>query len=372
MRTPKVHRKRRAAVLAWTAVSLTTLFGMAALSIDMGYLYTVKADLQNATDAAALAATITMFDENGLNEEAAKTTALRVVARNLDVPPQVADDIMDFTIGRFDDPFNHDQNFIPLADDDSNAVRIVLHRTAERGQPVRLFFSAAIGRHEADVSAFAIAGKTPLESAPVVPIGLRGPDFGPVDPNVSDNNPGKDGPSYPLNGKGFDFGEKVTVFIFGKGPMPPIHLTLDLPQFNGVAQTNAVLSGRREPILLSIGDRVPIWNNGTGNGNFGVKLLERMNDGNEANDTVVVTILGILSNSRDNAGVLDGDVEILDFAAVHLDEVAELSFQDPDDPDATVTVNAIVGTIVPVLVHGVATSESEEIGNSVYMAMLLR
>ncbi len=159
MRTPKVHRKRRGAVLAWTAVSLTTLFGMAALSIDMGYLYTVKADLQNAADAAALAATITMFDVDGLNEEAAKTTALRVAARNLDVPPQVADDIMDFTIGRFDDPFNHDQNFIPLADDDSNAVRIVLHRTAERGQPVRLFFAAAIGRHQADVSAFAIAGK---------------------------------------------------------------------------------------------------------------------------------------------------------------------------------------------------------------------
>ena len=207
MRTPKVHRKQRGAVLAWTTVTLTTLFGMAALSIDMGYLYTVKADLQNAADAAALAATITMFDVDGLNEEAAKTTALRVAARNLDVPPQVADDMMDFTIGRFDDPFNHDQDFIPVADDESNAVRIVLHRTAERGQPVRLFFAAAIGRHQADVSAFAIAGKTPLESAPVVPIGLRAPDFGPVDPDVFDNNPGKDGPSYPLNGKGFDFGE---------------------------------------------------------------------------------------------------------------------------------------------------------------------
>ena len=154
--------------------------------------------------------------------------------------------------------------------------------------------------------------------------------------------------------------------------MSPIHLTLDLLQFKGVAQTNAMLSGRREPILVSIGDRVPIWNNGTGNGNFGVKLLERMNDGNEENDTVVVTILDVLSNSRDNTGVLDGDVEIIDFAAVHLDEVAELTFQDPDDPDATVTVDAIVGTIVPVLVHGVATAESEEIGNSVYMAMLLR
>ena len=38
-------------------VVLVTLFGFMALSVDVGYLYVIKGELQNAADAAAMAAT---------------------------------------------------------------------------------------------------------------------------------------------------------------------------------------------------------------------------------------------------------------------------------------------------------------------------
>ena len=84
MRDTQQHQQHRGAVVAWTAVSMTMLLGMTALAVDSGYLYNVKADLQNAADAAALAAAITMFDLEGeaLDYDAAKLTAIRVTARN--------------------------------------------------------------------------------------------------------------------------------------------------------------------------------------------------------------------------------------------------------------------------------------------------
>ena len=46
--------KERGAILFVVAASLVVLLAFAGLAIDMGMLYNVKTDLQNATDAAAL------------------------------------------------------------------------------------------------------------------------------------------------------------------------------------------------------------------------------------------------------------------------------------------------------------------------------
>ena len=49
------RKKERGAILYIVAASLVVLIGFAGFAIDLGMLYNVKTDLQNATDAAALA-----------------------------------------------------------------------------------------------------------------------------------------------------------------------------------------------------------------------------------------------------------------------------------------------------------------------------
>ncbi len=54
--TRRVHRRRRALVAIQVMVLLTVLIGFAALTVDIGQLYTAKAELQRAADSAALSA----------------------------------------------------------------------------------------------------------------------------------------------------------------------------------------------------------------------------------------------------------------------------------------------------------------------------
>ena len=51
-----VSRNRHGFVLIVTSIALTLLVGLAGLSIDIGRMYVIRAELQSFTDAAALAA----------------------------------------------------------------------------------------------------------------------------------------------------------------------------------------------------------------------------------------------------------------------------------------------------------------------------
>lgn len=52
---PFKRRRQKGTILALTAVMITVLLGMLALSIDLGYAFSVRNQLQNGVDAAALA-----------------------------------------------------------------------------------------------------------------------------------------------------------------------------------------------------------------------------------------------------------------------------------------------------------------------------
>jgi hypothetical protein len=362
---------------------MTMLLGMTALAVDSGYLYNVKADLQNAADAAALAAAITMFDLEGeaLDYDMAKLTAIRVAARNLDVAPDTAARMMDFSIGRYDDILDHTQKFVAIADNTSNACRVTLHRTEARGQAVQLFFSAIFGRHQSDVSCRAVAGRASVDAVPALPIALRDPTFGTVDPDVAEKNPGKDGPSFPTDGKQFQLGEDVTVFVFGKGPRPMVHLTLDIEPYKGVAETNFIMGVDGEKHLtasdyenfnIEIGDQYYIENLGTGNNNFGQKLLDRIQDDVPGNNTIVMPIISELPDSRDADGKLTGKVEIVDFVGIHLDRVDQVIIPDPDKEGNTIVIETLVGHVVRASAHGSLTSEPPTVGKGVFTTILLR
>ncbi len=378
--TTKLHgcadqTRRRGAIAVLAAAMLVVVLGLAALAVDMGYLYNAKAEAQRTADAAALAAAAAMFDEAGLNQARAVTVAGQVAGHNPVMSQPITLQQMDVVLGRKDNLFVPDAPFVAVADNTSNAVSVTVHCTQARGSAMPVFFAGIFGKDHADVSATAIAGRLPVSTVPIVPVALRTPDFGPVDPDIAQANPGKDGPSYPANGASFVLGEKVTLFIFGNGPRQPVHLVLDLPQFSGVAETNElILGGQIEPVPLSVGDRMPAWGEGTGNANFGEKLVDRMQDADPDNDTIVIPVVGILPESRDANGDLAGDIEIVDFVGVHLDAMVQFEVQDPrfpDDPTKTLLLEKVVGTVVPVQTNGVPTSTPAGYASGVHTVWLV-
>src|SRR3954451_6605778 len=57
--------RRRGNIVAMTAVLMIVMIAFIALSVDIGYLYTVRNELQRSADAAAIAATWELIDKDG-------------------------------------------------------------------------------------------------------------------------------------------------------------------------------------------------------------------------------------------------------------------------------------------------------------------
>jgi Flp pilus assembly protein TadG len=77
-RMDRFDSPRRGQIIIAAAFSLLVLCGMAAMAIDVGYIFCTQARLQNAADAAALAATQKLVEQrnNKATEQAARTAAV--------------------------------------------------------------------------------------------------------------------------------------------------------------------------------------------------------------------------------------------------------------------------------------------------------
>lgn len=367
--------RRRGSVAVVTAIVILTLVGFVALAVDLGYLHNVKQETQRAADAAAHAAASWMFTVNAdLDSPIATAMAIHCAAENMNTTLARAGSLMSLRFGRIDNPFDPDSPFVATLDESTNAVEVTLYRTMARGAPVPLFFASVFGRTHADVTAKAIAGQKPLSALYGIPVALRAPGFGPVDPEVEEANPGKVGPSEPANGIAFQIGEEVIVFTAGNGRRQPVHLVLDVPEFQGVAETDAIIAGLDGAplVILEVGSQLPTWNRGTGNGNFGIRLEDRFTDGDPDNDIVVLPIVATLPGSRNADGELTGDIEVVDFVAVHLDRVETINVGDPDHPGRDLTVNNIVGHVVRYHTAGRIETSSAGFANSVFGVTSLR
>lgn len=139
----------RGAVLVFTALVIVVLLGMTALVVDMGRLFVVRAELQNAADSAAVAAASELPDP-----ATAQVIALDYAALQHDGPGVIATPT-DVEVGNWDyvnETFT--ANATPL-----NAVQVVTRRTAAYGNDVENFFGAALGIARSNVSAIAVASK---------------------------------------------------------------------------------------------------------------------------------------------------------------------------------------------------------------------
>ncbi len=348
--------RRRGATAVFVVTTLPVLFGMASLTIDVAHLHLTKQELQRAADAGALAAIWTMFDEEGeLTPLVAEAEALAFASLNSGGSTHELD------FGWIEDLYDLSSPFVPVSVDQANAVRVTVRRTSATENPLDLHFAGIFGINTSDVTASAVAAFTPAESVDGVPVALRVPGFGPVDPDVVEANPGKDGPSEPLDGVAFQLGEQVTVFAYGKGKKSPVHLVLNTNDIPGEAQLGKVLRGEDPPVPLAIGEEIDVMGEGTGHNGLGGKLADRLDDGDPASNTVILPIVETLPDSRNDKGELDGNVRVVGFVAVHLDEILEVTVPDPNDPQddgKTIDIELLVGTVVQQAVSGTTAEES--------------
>jgi hypothetical protein len=148
--SPSLHRfsrsSQRGQSLALVAVMLVGLLGVAALAIDLAYLYQVKGRLQGITDASALAAAQALPSEVD-----AKAVAQQYALQNDHHNGNIVD-ASDVVVGNWDGLGTFTPGGAP-----TNAVRVVAWRHAVRNNQVMLFFARALGLGRANISAWSIA-----------------------------------------------------------------------------------------------------------------------------------------------------------------------------------------------------------------------
>lgn len=160
----KIHKDQRGAVAAMIAVGLTALVGFTSLAVDLGVIYSAKAELQNAADAAALAAANTMVSTSGEVTVATPETALQT-ARTISLANEALGVNLtlldqDFVIGFWDTGTgDFDPTRIGFSSDPSDltAVRVTVRRDNNANTPVSTFFAGILGINTVNVTATATA-----------------------------------------------------------------------------------------------------------------------------------------------------------------------------------------------------------------------
>ncbi len=140
---------QRGAVVIFFAASVMLLLGIAAIAIDLSYLYSLRGKLQNTADAAVLAGAKELP-----NADAAKTVALSYGPKNMAVKEHG-------TVLAGDDVENGNWNFrtrtFTAGDEPVNALRVTARRSDDNSNAVSLFFAQPLGFETSDVVTQAVS-----------------------------------------------------------------------------------------------------------------------------------------------------------------------------------------------------------------------
>ncbi|MBN1343994.1 MAG: VWA domain-containing protein [Phycisphaerae bacterium] len=146
---------------------MTTMLGFAALSVDIGYLYMVKAELQVSADAAALAAAGQLATIEDSRFELARQMAVDYAAKNL-VANQTMylDPEVDVVFGQAVLDTQSNRYVFAAGVQPIDAVRVRVRKTSDSPNgAVALFFANIFGRSEKDMFAEATAILVPRDIA---------------------------------------------------------------------------------------------------------------------------------------------------------------------------------------------------------------
>ena len=153
---------QRGSVLVYVTLMLATIFSFAALAIDVGYLFVVRSELQNAADAVALTIAGRLYPLNGSqpNWTAAKTYENAAITLNKAASAQLTDGQVDYgywNITGSPSPSWRSLPHTPVAND-FPAVKVTISKTsAHNGGGVNTVFARVLGINSLDASATAVA-----------------------------------------------------------------------------------------------------------------------------------------------------------------------------------------------------------------------
>jgi Flp pilus assembly protein TadG len=163
--------QRRAGVVVQVAVMSTVIMGFGALAVDVGVLYTTKAELQMAADSAALAAAAQLVggDEADPETMARLTAAEYASAHEIYGDPAYLDTESDVELGKaVYNPATQKFEFQPSSFN-HDAVRVTVKRTDDSvGGAIPLLFANAIGSSEKELWARAAAVLIPRDISVVI------------------------------------------------------------------------------------------------------------------------------------------------------------------------------------------------------------
>jgi hypothetical protein len=148
------RRNRRAGnVLILALFLMVAMLACVAFSVDLGYLYVTRAQLQRSADSAALAAAWELVDDDALAgytnssalDTSARSRASQYAALNLVLngSPALADE--DITTGYIADPSDPLSPQLLGSGYTLNSVRVRVRRTADQNGEAPLFFARALG-----------------------------------------------------------------------------------------------------------------------------------------------------------------------------------------------------------------------------------
>jgi hypothetical protein len=138
----KLFRDEKGVSIIAVAIALVMIFAFAVLAIDMSMIQLGKTQLQNAADAAALAAAWVLCTTG--DEDSARAEAIRVAGLNVAIEDTVQRSVI---IGDGDVTI------------DSIGITVVTHRTKATGHPISLYFMKVLGNENlGEMSARAKAG----------------------------------------------------------------------------------------------------------------------------------------------------------------------------------------------------------------------
>ena len=154
--------RRRGTVVVFTAVSFTVLIGFAALAIDVGYAYSVQAQLQRNADAAALAGAMVLTTDkmltpsyNPTSDVISEVDAYAALNISGGVAPVVAgSDIIVGFISDLSDP----TDTIAAGVAPFNAVQVMVRRDDNNNGELPMFLASIFGVSSVPLRAVARAG----------------------------------------------------------------------------------------------------------------------------------------------------------------------------------------------------------------------
>jgi len=149
MYTSRNH-KRRGSILVLSVILMMATMAVIAMSVDIGYVQSVRTQVQRSADAAALAVAWNLLDELRADAEqqsrtlaANEAAAFSLVNAVGGVAPQLND--ADTLVGRIDNPGDPCSAISTAPGQTWNAVRVVVRRSDDLNGEIPLFFARVLG-----------------------------------------------------------------------------------------------------------------------------------------------------------------------------------------------------------------------------------